>query len=86
MISFTKSLARELAPFGIRVNALVPGLIDTEMVKKMPKEMLNRILEMTPLKRIGKPEEVAMVVTFLVNEEAGYITGQVIRVDGGLSM
>lgn len=86
MISFTKSLARELAPFGIRVNALAPGLIETEMVKKMPKKMLDQILAMTPLKRMGKPEEVAKVVIFLVSDEAGYITGQVIRVDGGLSM
>ena len=86
MISFTKSLARELAPFDIRVNALAPGLIETEMVKKMPKEMLDRILEITPLKRVGKPEEVAKAVIFLVSEEAGYITGQVIRVDGGLAM
>jgi 3-oxoacyl-[acyl-carrier protein] reductase len=86
IISFTKSLARELAPFGIRVNALTPGLIDTEMVSKMPKKMLDRVLEMTPLKRVGKSEEVAKVVVFLASEEAGYITGQVIKIDGGLAM
>ncbi len=86
MISFTKSLARELAPFGIRVNVLAPGLIDTEMIKKMPKEMLDQVLEITPLKRVGTPEEVAKVVIFLVSEEADYITGQVIRIDGGLAM
>ncbi len=86
MISFTKSLARELAPFGIRVNVLAPGLIDTEMIKKMSKKMLDRILEITPLKRVGTPEEVAKVVIFLVSKKADYITGQVIRIDGGLAM
>jgi len=86
MISFTKSLARELVPFGIRVNAVAPGLIETEMVKKMSKEMLDQVLKITPLKRMGTPEEVAKVVTFLVSEEASYITGQVIRIDGGLAM
>jgi 3-oxoacyl-[acyl-carrier protein] reductase len=86
VISFSRALARELAPFGIRVNVLAPGLIDTGMLAKTPKDMLNRILEMTPLKRIGRPEEVAGAVIFLASAEADYITGEVIRIDGGLAI
>jgi len=83
VIGFTKTLARELAPLGITVNAVAPGAIQTEAVKHfpLPPEVLAKKI---PLGRIGRPEEVAFVVSFLASERAGYITGQVIRVDGGL--
>ena len=84
MISFTKSLARELGPFNIHVNAVAPGLIESEVVSKMPKEKVEAILKSSSLGRIGKPEEVAKVVLFLVSEHSDYITGQTIVVDGGI--
>ncbi|MEW6100888.1 MAG: 3-oxoacyl-[acyl-carrier-protein] reductase [Candidatus Omnitrophota bacterium] len=86
IISFTRSLAKELAGFNIRVNAIAPGFIQTDMVKDLRPEMLQRIMPMIPLERFGTPEEVSRVVAFLASEEANYITGQVIRVDGGLGM
>jgi len=83
LIGFTKALARELAPMGITVNAVAPGFIETDAVKHLPvKELIKSI----PLGRIGQPEDVAQVVSFLASERAGYITGQVIRVNGGLLM
>jgi 3-oxoacyl-[acyl-carrier protein] reductase len=84
MISFTKSLARELGSFNIHVNAVAPGLIESEVVSKMPKERLEAIIKSSSLGRIGKPEEVAQAVLFLASEHSNYITGQTIVVDGGI--
>ncbi len=84
MISFTKSLARELGPFNIHVNAVAPGLIESEVVSKMPKEKVEAIVKSSSLGRIGKPEDVAQAVLFLASEHSNYITGQTIVVDGGI--
>jgi 3-oxoacyl-[acyl-carrier protein] reductase len=84
VISFTKSLARELGPFNIHVNAVAPGLIESEVVSKMPKEKVEAIIKSSSLGRIGKPEEVAQAVLFLASERSDYITGQTIVVDGGI--
>jgi 3-oxoacyl-[acyl-carrier protein] reductase len=84
MISFTKSLARELGPFNIHVNAVAPGLIESEVVSKMPKEKVEAIIKSSSLGRIGKPEDIAQAVLFLSSEHSNYITGQTIIVDGGI--
>ena len=84
VISFTKSLARELGPFNIHVNAVAPGLIESEVVSRMPKEKVEAIIKSSSLGRIGKPEEVAQVILFLASEASNYITGQTIVVDGGI--
>lgn len=84
MISFTKSLARELGPFNIHVNAVAPGLIESEVISKMPKEKVEAIVKSSSLGRIGKPEEVAHAVLFLASEYSNYITGQTLVVDGGI--
>ncbi len=84
MISFTKSLARELGFFDIHVNAVAPGLIESEVVSKMPKEKVAAIIKSSSLGRIGKPEEVARAVLFLASDQSDYITGQTIVVDGGI--
>jgi 3-oxoacyl-[acyl-carrier protein] reductase len=86
IIGFTKALAREVAPLGITVNAVAPGYIDTDLMKHLPPQTLYDLLKSIPLGRIGLPEEVASVVSFLASPNAGYITGQVIRVDGGYWM
>lgn len=83
-IGLTKSLAKEVAAYGIRVNAVAPGFIDTDMTKDLKQK--DELLKMIPFNRFGKPEEVAKVVTFLADESSGYITGQVIKVDGGLAI
>lgn len=85
ILGMTETLAIEWAPFGITVNAIAPGAIDTPMVEsaKMPKSALNALLAHIPLHRMGKPEEVSVAVVFLASEEASYVTGSTLYVDGG---
>ena len=83
IIAFTKALAKEVALSGIRVNAVSPGVIDTEMNAHLSEEDRKELAEETPLQRIGKPEEVADAVLFLASERAAFITGQVLPVNGG---
>lgn len=84
VIGFTKTLARELAKYGITVNAICPGFIDTPMTRAVPEKIRQKIIERIPMGRIGKPEDVANLVAFLASDEASYITGEVISVSGGL--
>lgn len=85
-IAFTKALAREVASYGVTANSVAPGFVDTEMLAALPRKKLDKYLEGVPLGRIGRPEEIAHVVAFLASERASYLTGQTIRVDGGLIM
>ena len=84
----TKTLAKELTMKGekIRVNAVAPGFIESQMTEKIPKELRDKVLERLYIKRFGKPEDVANLVLFLASDDSQYITGQVIRIDGGLSL
>jgi 3-oxoacyl-[acyl-carrier protein] reductase len=84
--TFTKSLARELAPYGINVNAVAPHAIETEMSQEWSEEKRRQIVEAIPLKRLGQPEEVAGAVVFLASDRAGFITGHVLDVNGGYLM
>ena len=86
VIGFTKALAKELGPSGIRVNAVAPGVIDTDMNQSLTPDTVLALTEITPLSRIGKPEEVAAVIRFLASEEASFMTGQVLSVDGGFAI
>jgi len=85
IVSFTVSLAKEEARYGIRVNAVAPGSIDTEMNQSLKdnSKMMDRVMALTPLRRLGLPDEIAAAVAFLSSDESSYITGQIVRVSGG---
>ncbi|NOX97473.1 MAG: 3-oxoacyl-[acyl-carrier-protein] reductase, partial [Nitrospirae bacterium] len=86
VIGLTKSAARELAPRGINVNAIAPGFIKTLMTEKLSDDKKEELRKQIPLNRLGTPEDVAKIVLFLVSDNADYVTGQVISVDGGMVM
>jgi 3-oxoacyl-[acyl-carrier protein] reductase len=86
LIGLTKTLALELAPRGVTVNAVAPGFIETGMTAKLPEDVKDKYKEHIPLGRFGSPADVASLVAFFVSEEAAYITGQTVRVDGGMVM
>jgi len=86
VIGFTKTLARELAPRGVTVNAIAPGFIKTAMTDKIPEEIKNKMLEQIPMAKLGLPEDVANTAVFLASQDADYVTGQVISVNGGMYM
>ncbi len=83
LIGMTKVWARELGKKGITVNAVAPGFIATDMIKTVPEKVLNAVIERTPLGRLGSPEDVANAYLFLASDEASFITGAVLSVDGG---
>ncbi|RDI96120.1 3-oxoacyl-[acyl-carrier-protein] reductase [Meiothermus sp. QL-1] len=85
LIGFTRAVAKEYASRGITVNAVAPGFIESDMTARLPEEVAHGYLRQIPAGRFGKPEEVAQAVAFLVSDEAGYITGQTLCVDGGLT-
>ncbi|MCG8554340.1 MAG: 3-oxoacyl-ACP reductase FabG [Proteobacteria bacterium] len=86
VIGLTKTLAREYASRGVTVNAVAPGFIDTDMTAGLPEDYRTRLVEQTPAGRMGNPQEVAAAVLYLSSEEAAFVTGQVIRVNGGMYM
>ena len=86
LIGFTKALAKEVGPSGVRVNCLCPGVIDTDMNKMHSEETLACLCDETPLMRIGNPTEVAETILFLASEKSAFITGQIFSVDGGMTV
>jgi len=86
LIGLAKTTARELAKKNVTANCIAPGFIDTEMARKLAQPVIDAAVELIPMKRMGTPEEVAKAVAFLASDDAGYITGQVLCVDGGMAM
>jgi 3-oxoacyl-[acyl-carrier protein] reductase len=86
LIGLTKALAQEMAAREITVNAIAPGFIDTDMTAVLTDELKEKLLAQVPLRRLGRPEEIAAAVRFLASDEAGYITGHVLNVNGGMYM
>jgi 3-oxoacyl-[acyl-carrier protein] reductase len=86
VVAMTRTWALELARYGIRVNAVAPGLMDTEMIQSIPDTLRQRMIESVPLRRIGRPEEFGAAVAFLAGEESSYVTGHVLHLDGGVSV
>lgn len=86
VIGFTKSIAKEVASRGIRINAIAPGFIETDMTSSIREKARDEYIETIPMKRLGTPEDIAKAVCFLASENAGYITGQILNVCGGLNM
>jgi 3-oxoacyl-[acyl-carrier protein] reductase len=86
IIGFTKSLAKELGPRSITVNCVAPGFVPTDLTANLPEDLLQKAIEVTPLRRMGRPEEIAYAVAFLASDEASFITGETLTVDGGLVM
>lgn len=84
MIGFTKSVAREVVTCGVRVNAIAPGFIESDMTDVIPEKMKEAMLAQIPMKRVGKADEVAQLASFLAQQE--YLTGQVVAIDGGMTM
>ena len=86
IIGFTKALCKEVGRFGVTVNAIAPGFIETRLTENLPPEVTETVKKFTPLGRFGKPEEVASLIFFLASEEANFITGAVVNIDGGLPL
>ena len=86
VIGFTKSLAKEVAPYNVRVNAVAPGFVDTDMTAALSETSRKKAMQMIPLGRFGTSDEVAQIVIFLLSDASQYITGQVIQIDGGLGI
>jgi len=86
VIGFTKTWARELGPKGVRVNAVAPGFVETPILSTIPDKVLDHMREQVPLRRLGKPEEIANVYAFLASDEASYVNGAVLEVSGGMTV
>jgi len=86
VIGFTKTWARELGPKGVRVNAVAPGFVETPILSTIPDKVLDHMREQVPLKRLGRPEEIANVYAFLASDEASYVNGAVLEVSGGMTV